>query len=110
MTAVFAGSDIMAIGAMKAIRAAGLKIPDDIAVIGFDDIEFASYVRPALSTVKQEGEVMGKKAARELLKLIRYPDRKPCKQVLSTELVIRESCGGCKVYHQGGGVQVVSGV
>ncbi len=110
MTAVFAGSDLMAIGAMKAIREAGLRVPDHIAVIGFDDIEFASYVRPALSTVKQEGEVMGKKAARELLKLIRYPDRKPCKQVLSTELVIRESCGGCKVCHEGGGVEVVSGV
>lgn len=110
MTAVFAGSDLMAIGAMKAIREAGLRIPDDIAVIGFDGIESASYVRPALSTVKQEGEVMGRKAARELLKLIRYPDRKPCKQVLSTELVIRESCGGGKVYHEGSGAEAALGV
>ena len=110
MTAVFAGSDLMAIGAMKAIREAGLRIPDDIAVIGFDDIESARYVRPALTTVKQEGEVMGKKAARELLKLIRYPDRKPCKQVLSTELVIRESCGGREVYHEGGGTEAALGV
>jgi len=110
MTAVFAGSDLMAIGAMKAIREAGLRIPDDIAVIGFDDIESARYVRPALTTVKQEGEVMGKKAARELLRLIRYPDRKPCKQVLPTELVIRESCGGRKVYHEGGGAEGALGV
>ncbi len=109
ITALFAGSDLMAIGAMKAIREAGFKIPSDIAVIGFDDIESASYVRPALSTVKQDGEVMGKSAARELLKLIKYPDRKPCRQVLPTELMIRESCGGHKIFHERSGAEAVSG-
>lgn len=104
ITAVFAASDLMAIGAMKALREAGRKIPRDVAVVGFDDIEAASYVRPALSTVKQQGEVMGRSAAKEVLRLIGNPARKPKKIVLPTDLVVRESCGARMGSSEGGGM------
>ncbi|MGE5584581.1 MAG: LacI family DNA-binding transcriptional regulator [Bacillota bacterium] len=103
ITAVFAASDLMAIGAMKALREAGRRVPRDVAVVGFDDIEAASYVRPTLSTVKQQGEVMGRSAAREALKLISNPSRKPKRIVLPTELVVRESCGARLESLEGGG-------
>lgn len=103
ITGVFAASDLMAIGAMKALREAGRKIPHDVAVIGFDDIEAASYVRPALSTIKQQGDVMGRSAAKEVLKLINNPARKPRKIVLPTTLVVRESCGAKARLSEGGG-------
>ncbi len=103
ITAVFAASDLMAIGAIKALREAGRKVPRDAAVVGFDDIEAASYVRPTLSTVKQQGEVMGRSAAKEVLRLISSPGRKPRKIVLPTELVVRESCGVGMKSAEGGG-------
>ncbi|MEW5865972.1 MAG: LacI family DNA-binding transcriptional regulator [Bacillota bacterium] len=105
VTAVFAASDLMAIGAMEALREAGRKVPQDVAVVGFDDIEAASYVRPALSTIKQQGETMGRSAAREVLKLISNPGRQPKKIVLPTELVVRESCGAWLNSSEGGGVR-----
>ena len=62
VTAVFAISDVMAFGAMKAVRDLERRVPGDVAVVGFDDIEAASYVRPALTTIKQQGELMGRSA------------------------------------------------
>jgi LacI family transcriptional regulator len=65
--AIFAANDLMAIGAMKAILDAGLRIPDDIAVVGFDDIPAAQLVTPALTTIRQAQEEIGRKAAELLL-------------------------------------------
>ena len=70
-TAVFAISDMMAIGFMRAIHAAGLSIPDDVSVAGFDGIEFADYCEPPLTTVRQPREEMGREAAALLVRLIR---------------------------------------
>jgi LacI family transcriptional regulator len=96
VTAIFAISDVMAIGAMQAVRESGRKVPKDVAVVGYDDIESASYVRPALSTVKQHGEEMGRSAVRQILKLISNPGETPDKVTLPVELVVRESCGGVR--------------
>lgn len=96
VTAIFAISDVMAIGAMQAVRESGRRVPADVAVVGYDDIEFASYVRPALSTVKQNGEEMGRSAVRQVLRLIRNPGRTPDKVTLPVELVVRESCGAVR--------------
>jgi LacI family repressor for deo operon, udp, cdd, tsx, nupC, and nupG len=70
-TAVFAISDMMAIGFMRAVRAAGLSIPDTVSVAGFDGIEFADYAEPPLTTVRQPREVMGREAAELLVRMIR---------------------------------------
>lgn len=70
-TAVFAISDMMAIGFMRAVRAAGLSIPESVSVAGFDGIEFADYAEPPLTTVRQPRELMGREAAELLMRMIR---------------------------------------
>lgn len=90
-TAVFCTNDMMAIGAMKAIKHAGYKIPEDIAVAGFDDIEFSSLVEPALTTVFSDKAAIGKTAVEKLKRMI---DNQPVEQFIvkqKTKLVIRES-------------------
>jgi LacI family transcriptional regulator len=86
----------MAIGALKALRAVGLKVPQDIALIGFDDTPIASMVEPALTTVRQPIERMGSMAVELLLDRLTSPssDRVPAHRIiLPTELVVRGSCG-----------------
>ena len=95
-TAVFAASDMMAVGAIKAIEEAGLRCPDDIAVVGFDDIQLAELVSPALTTVRQDKRSLGAAAARSLVQLIDQPDTAPHVSVLPVELVVRQSCGAAK--------------
>lgn len=91
-TAIFASNDVMAMGAMDAIRNRGLRVPEDISVLGFDDIPQASLVRPALTTVQQPLEKMGRVAAQMLLDLLQNPEKKIERIELPTKLVIRESC------------------
>ena len=97
--AVFVASDSMAIGALKAIRASGMRVPEDIALVGFDDIPMASALEPPLSTVRQSIYGLGYTAATVLLDdLLRTPDgERPLGEgqriLLPTELVVRESCG-----------------
>jgi LacI family transcriptional regulator len=67
LTAVFASNDLMAVGAMQAIREAGLRVPEDIAVVGFDDIPAARLISPGLTTVSQHQEQVGRRAAQMLL-------------------------------------------
>lgn len=95
MTAVFAGSDYMALGALEAIYERGLKAPDDIAVVGFDDISFARLHLVQLTTVAQPKYDIGAIAARMLLERIGdlSADRPPQKVVLPPKLVIRRTCG-----------------
>ncbi len=89
---VFVASDAMAIAAMRAIGEAGLRIPHDIAVIGFDDIPSAATCKPPLTTVRQPIQRTGGVAAEALIDLIEHPDSLPRRIVLPTELVIRSSC------------------
>ena len=91
-TAIFASNDIMAMGAMDAVRSRGLRIPDDVSIVGFDDIPQAAVVRPALTTVNQPLEKMGRVATQMLLDLLRQPDKEAGRIELPTELVIRDSC------------------
>jgi LacI family transcriptional regulator len=91
-TAIFASNDESAIGVMEAVRDAGLRIGEDISVIGFDDIPAASNVHPRLTTVRQPLEEMGRRGTRMLLELIEDPERTIERIDLPTELVIRESC------------------
>lgn len=92
-TAVAAANDLMAIGAMEALRAAGRAVPGDVAVVGFDDITFASLVSPALTTVAQPKYRMGQMAMERLLQRIDGTDQHPRQTILSPQLIIRESCG-----------------
>ncbi len=90
--AVFVASDAMAIAAMRAIGEAALHIPEDIAVIGFDDIPPAATCKPPLTTVRQPIQKTGAVAVETLIDLIEHPDPQPRRIVLPTELVIRSSC------------------
>ena len=91
--AVFAASDAMALGALRALREAGKRVPEDIAVAGFDDVPFAARTDPALTTVRQPIQLMGALAAETLINMISHPDGQPHRVLLPTELVIRASCG-----------------
>jgi LacI family transcriptional regulator len=91
--AVFVANDEMAIGAVEAIRGRGLSIPDNVAIIGFDDIQIASYIRPPLTTVRQPINRLGSLAVQRLLRRIADPETEAETIVLPTELVIRRSCG-----------------
>lgn len=83
----FADNDLIAIGAMKAIKEAGYRIPEDIAVIGFDNLPFAAVFEPALSTVNVAKQYMGAAAAQRLISLIREPGQPPVKTELATTLI-----------------------
>jgi LacI family transcriptional regulator len=91
-TAIFASNDVMGMGVMDAVRNRGLRIPDDISVIGFDDIPQASMIRPALTTINQPLEKMGRVATQMLLDLLNHPEKEAGRIELPTQLVIRESC------------------
>ena len=95
--AIAAASDMMAAGAILAIEEAGLRVPEDIAVTGFDDSDFAGQMKPALTTVRQDIVGIGRAAAEGILSMIRRPEASPPTIVLPTELVIRESCGAALV-------------
>ncbi len=115
-TAVFAANDQMAFGVLSASEASGLRLPDDLAVIGFDDIAFSAHTRPALTTVRQPFAEMGRSATEMLLAQVSAPRlfggglynqmaqpvgaradfalRMPTRVQWPTELVVRASCGG----------------
>lgn len=93
-TALFAANDSMAIGALSAFRKAGLRVPDDIAVAGFDDIPIARYMDPPLTSVHVDISALGERAARRLLEAMADPDRDDrSDEVLPATLVVRASCG-----------------
>lgn len=90
---VFCASDMMAIGAMRAIREANLKIPEDVAVIGYDDLSISARENPPLTSLRQPVHRMGSIAAETLVDIIRHPSSQTRHILLPTELVIRASCG-----------------
>lgn len=90
-TAVFCSNDEMAIGAMRALGARGLRVPDDVSVVGFDDIRFARYTTPALTTVAQPKNALGREAMTMMIELLNDVDVPARKRILSADLVVRGS-------------------
>ena len=90
--AVFAGDDGSALGILAALREAGIRVPEEVSVVGFDDVDFASHVHPALTTVHAPTEQVGVQAVEKLLKLIKGETVAPV-TLLPVELIIRRSCG-----------------
>src|SRR4029078_4945231 len=84
-TAIFAASDMMAVGAIRTIEDAGLRCPDDIAVVGLDDIQLAELVSPPLTTIRQDKQALGVAAARSLVQLIDDTETAPHVSVLPVE-------------------------
>jgi len=91
-TAIICANDAMAVGTIKAIKEKGISVPEDISVIGFDDIEWAKHTDPPLTTIKVFKEKMGEVAAEKILKLVKGEQIAPEKIKVETELVIRNSC------------------
>lgn len=89
LTAIFCASDIMAIGAMNMLEAMGINVPDDISVVGFDDIYLAQLVKPKLTTVRQDREKIGEIAANILVNLL--SEQRMGRVMLEPELIVRES-------------------
>jgi LacI family transcriptional regulator len=98
-TALFAFNDISAMGAIRALREAGLRIPHDVSVVGFDDIQSAAYQNPGLTTVRQPLKEMGRRAAETLLRRIRkaHPNAQGGEMMVEPELIIRETT--CALTH-----------
>jgi LacI family transcriptional regulator len=90
--AIFAGDDDAAIGAMHALKQAGRLVPQDVSVVGFDDVPSARYLSPALTTVRAPIEQVGREAVRQLVHLMNGQPAEAL-TLMRTELVIRESCG-----------------
>ncbi|MFS1438469.1 LacI family DNA-binding transcriptional regulator [Shewanella sp. 10N.286.48.A6] len=89
--AIFAASDLIAIGAIRALKQRSVRVPEDIVVVGYDDIPVASFANPALTTVRQNTKLAGEILVESLLKLIRGKEVAP--QLIPTNLVVRQSCG-----------------
>jgi DNA-binding LacI/PurR family transcriptional regulator len=92
-SAIFAQNDQMAVGAIRALREAGRRVPHDVSIIGFDDIPLASYFDPPLTTLRQPMQESGKQAARLLVETIQNPGRPPEQVSIQAHLVERASCG-----------------
>lgn len=92
-TAVFACNDLTAIGAINAIHQVGLRVPDDMAIAGFDNIELAEYLEVPLTTMKQPKEEMGTLATKLLINLINGIEPAEQQTVLYPQLIVRQTCG-----------------
>jgi DNA-binding LacI/PurR family transcriptional regulator len=95
-TAVFIASDMVAMGALWTIRDQGLRVPEEVAVVGFDDITAARFITPALTTIHIPTFGLGWSAAELLIRIIEQDTPERTQVLLDTELVIRESCGAAK--------------
>ena len=99
-TAVFCFNDIAAIGAIRSLKDVGLRVPEDVSVVGFDDIQSAAYSTPSLTTVRQPLLEMGKRGAEILLKRIANREAPyPAEIVMTPELIVRESTGPANGRH-----------
>lgn len=93
-TAVFCSNDYIALGAIKGAREAGLTLPDELSIVGFDDMQTASYMVPSLTTIRQPAYDMGRRAAEILLQSLQGSTQsrtKPIQEMMDTRLVVRES-------------------
>ncbi|ACS78410.1 LacI family DNA-binding transcriptional regulator [Maridesulfovibrio salexigens] len=89
-SAVFCSNDYIALGAIKGAREAGLSLPEDLSIVGFDDMPTASYMVPALTTIRQPAYEMGRRACELLLQKMENPE-KPEQHMMETKLIVRES-------------------
>ena len=89
---IFAASDLIALGAIRALLHAGLRVPEDVSVVGYDDVPFARYSRPALTTITQDTARAGRLLVSKLIDTA--PGGEMRSERLPTELIVRESCGG----------------
>lgn len=92
-TAIFSCNDMMAAGALHAIYEHGLRVPEDIAIVGFDDIPQTKVIIPPLTTIRQPNEEMGSKATEMLIDRLEGKDGQPAQVIFPTTLVVRQSCG-----------------
>lgn len=92
-TAVFVANNLMTLGAFRALHEAGIRIPDEVALVGFDDMPWATSLNPPLTAVNQPSQEIGSSAADLLLDRIARPDRSIRHLILETTLVVRASCG-----------------
>jgi DNA-binding LacI/PurR family transcriptional regulator len=90
-TVIFCGNDLIALGAMNALEQAGVKVPEEISVIGIDDVAVAFLARPALTTIRVPREQLGRTAFQALDKMLSLKRRKGAEYPLDTELIIRKS-------------------
>ena len=92
LTAVFIFNDMMALGAMNALHAQGMRIPEDISIIGYDNIFYASAFEPGLTTIAQPITEIGQECIALLLERIQQPEKQPTQITLPVELIERSSC------------------
>jgi LacI family xylobiose transport system transcriptional regulator len=90
-TAIFAGSDLQALGVLEAVRALGMHVPGDLSVVGYDDIPLAQWVSPRLTTIRQPLMRMAEEATRLVLRMHEAPLEIVPRMDLATSLVVRES-------------------
>jgi len=90
--AVFSGDDDAAIGVYRALKMSNRIVPDDVSVVGFDDVQFSRYISPALTTISAPIEEIGREAVRQLIRLLNGEQAQSL-TLMRTELIIRESCG-----------------
>jgi LacI family transcriptional regulator len=95
-TGLVVANDQMALGAIAAIHELGLRIPEDISIVGFDDIPESAYFLPALTTVHQDFEALGEQSVELLVALIKNPETPIHQRVLYPELIIRNSTASVK--------------
>ena len=91
-TAVFTANNLLTLGALRTIHARGLHIPEDISIVGFDDMYWSNSLNPPLTAVRQSGHDIGYKAAELLVQKMQHPKRATSSVVLKTQLIVRQSC------------------
>jgi len=92
--AIFAVTDLIAIGAMRALAENGIRVPDDVSVVGFDDMPLAAHVSPSLTTVQQNAQMAAEGLVEGIVGLIK--DQSVKSKLMAPRLVIRESCGAAR--------------
>lgn len=90
-TAIVAGSDYMALGILRALTEQGLRVPEDVSLIGFDDLDFCQYVTPPITTVRLDRAAMGRGAVQRLVSIIEGSEASPL--IVPTQLIVRKSTG-----------------
>jgi Periplasmic binding protein-like domain len=93
VTGIICASDVLALGAIRAVRRAGLDVPGDVSVVGFDDSGWLNCTDPPLTTVRQPIRELGERACERLFERIAEPSLRPKVELLPIELVLRSSCG-----------------
>lgn len=93
-TAIMCMNDEMAIGALQSFKSHGLRVPDDVSVTGFDNIDYSSYCDPPLTTISQPADEMGRIAVQSLIRMIEGDEQRDEEHVLDYDFIVRESTGG----------------